>query len=408
MLYKYISMTVEQCIFYIYLIWYFYKYGPPHTIHYFLVNTYFLFDESIIKLKKIMYPDYSEVSSKTSSENSVEINNVSTHEPKYENKYLDIIRQISKEWQFTEDEMKEKNNREIELLNNITENIKKRIEEIATIIFELEKEIKNDSDTVMYTENFNEEGDELVEETTLEERNEYRKNQINQLLEESNKLTNQIESDDGLNNIKNEVQQEANNFIIDNRIDKLKNCYVMEKTPQGNVLMFYNKEKNSFTYYSDSTIPYRYLEVVGRKYVKILNCRPLFVDMDEELKLFEEKWTKDYELKKAKENQKKINIEESVKNNNHNEDKKNIFAKFKNYNKNNGVKISMAAPPKNSIPSKMIETKEDEKILLKERANRYTYEGKMANFNFLQKIERKVFNKKLGVSFADFKKMKQN
>ena len=68
----------------------------------------------------------------------------------------------------------------------------------------------------------------------------------------------------------------------------------------------------------------------------------------------------------------------------------------------------MAAPPKNSIPNKsIIEKKENEKILLKERANRYTYEGKIANFNFLQKIERKVFNKKLGLSFADFKKMRK-
>ena len=42
----------------------------------------------------------------------------------------------------------------------------------------------------------------------------------------------------------------------------------------------------------------------------------------------------------------------------------------------------MAPPPKNSIPNKKTETKEDEKIILKERANRYTYEGKFGNFNF--------------------------
>ena len=67
----------------------------------------------------------------------------------------------------------------------------------------------------------------------------------------------------------------------------------------------------------------------------------------------------------------------------------------------------MAPPPKNSIPNnKSINVnKENQKILLKERANRYTYEGKFANFNFLKKIDRKIFNKKLGLSFADFKKM---
>jgi cobalamin biosynthesis protein CbiG len=172
--------------------------------------------------------------------------------------------------------------------------------------------------------------------------------------------------------------------------------------------MIYDKERESFKYYSDSTIPYRYLEVVGRKYVKMFNCRPIFVDMEEELKSFDEKWTKEYELKKAKEAKEILKAEEAAKNNKPTEEKKNVFAKFKSYNKEAGGKISMAAPPKNSIPSKPIETKENEKILLKERANRYTYEGKFANFNFLQKIERKVFNKKLGISFADFKKMKQN
>ena len=63
----------------------------------------------------------------------------------------------------------------------------------------------------------------------------------------------------------------------------------------------------------------------------------------------------------------------------------------------------MVAPPKNSIP--MTKEQENEKILLKEKANRYTYEGKMVNFSFLKKIERKIVDKKYGLSFADFKRM---
>jgi hypothetical protein len=178
----------------------------------------------------------------------------------------------------------------------------------------------------------------------------------------------------------------------------------MEKTPQGNVLMIYNIDRDTFTYYSDSSIPYRYLEVVGRKFVKMYNCRPLFVDMEEELRLFEEKWE---EMRNAKEEEKK-KVDEAKKIDQVLEPKKNVFAKFKSYNKDAGGKISMAPPPKNSIPNKTTsESKENEKIILKERANCYTYEGKFANFNFLQKIEKKVFNKKLGFSFADFKKMKQ-
>jgi hypothetical protein len=55
----------------------------------------------------------------------------------------------------------------------------------------------------------------------------------------------------------------------------------------------------------------------------------------------------------------------------------------------------------------MTKEQEKEKILLKEKANRYTYEGKMVNCSFLKKIERKVVDKKYGFSFADFKKMQK-
>ena len=66
----------------------------------------------------------------------------------------------------------------------------------------------------------------------------------------------------------------------------------------------------------------------------------------------------------------------------------------------------MVAPPKNSIPNKpLTKEQENEKIILKERANRYTYEGKISNFNFLKKVERKIVYKKYAMTFADFKRM---
>lgn len=404
-------MNIEKSVFYIGLIWYFYTYGPPPFIHYFLTQIYFLLDDSFITFNRMMNPDFWEESINSSSDSLPETIEENKEKPKlevkYEDKFLDNIRQLKKEWQFTDDEIIEKNNLERDFLNSSIENIKNRIKEITNIIVELNKEIENDTDGINYIENVNEYGDELLQETTLEERNEYRKEQINELQDEESKLKNQIISEEEIIKLKSDAEKQATDYIIKNRVDKLTNSYVMEKTPQGNVLMIYDKERESFKYYSDSTMPYRYLEVVGRKYVKMFNCRPLFIDMEEELKLFEEKWTKEYELKKAKEAEERLRVEEAVKNNTPIEQKKNVFAKFKNYNKDAGGKISMAAPPKNSIPNKPIETKEDEKLLLKERANRYTYEGKFANFNFLQKIEKKVFNKKLGISFADFKKMKQ-
>jgi hypothetical protein len=181
----------------------------------------------------------------------------------------------------------------------------------------------------------------------------------------------------------------------------------MEFTPQGNVLMKYDKNKESFIFYSDNTIPYRYLEVVGRKFVKQFNCRPLFVDMEEELKLAEEKWEKERKEKEEKEEEEKRKKEEAIKNKAPIEEKKkNVFAKFKSYNKESGTgHVVTAAPPKNSIPNKKLtRAQENEKVLLKQKANRYTYEGKMANFSFIKKIDRKVVDKKFAMSFADFKK----
>lgn len=398
-------MNIEKTFFCIFAFWYFYKYGVPPFIDYFLMKFYVIY-ENLMLLD--LFDSFSDTSSTDSPIPELSDQIVEKPVPKYEDKYLSNIRQLSKEWQFTNDEIEEKNQLYGKIYKEAVNNIKSEIDDLSKEIDTYVKEKENDTDNVQYVENINDDGDELVEETTLEERNEFRTEQIKELTERVNSLKIKIETDEGCNELKIDSEKQANDFIINRKIEKLQNCHVMEKTPQGNVLMLYDNNRNSFKYYSDSTVPYRYLEVVARKYVKFFNCRPLFVDMEEELKLFEEKWTKEYELKKAKEAEEKLRAEEAINNNKSIEKKKNVFAKFKNYNKHIGGKISMAAPPKNSIPNKAnFETKENEKIILKERANRYTYEGKFANFSFLQKVEKKVFNKKLGITFADFKKMQK-
>jgi hypothetical protein len=44
-------------------------------------------------------------------------------------------------------------------------------------------------------------------------------------------------------------------------------------------------------------------------------------------------------------------------------------------------------------------------MILKENANRYSCEGKIMNYSFLKKVDRKVVDKRYGMSFAEFKKM---
>ena len=204
------------------------------------------------------------------------------------------------------------------------------------------------------------------------------------------------------------AKEQARQFIIEKRLEKLKDCFVIEKTPLGNVLMTYNVVRGSFQFYSDNTIPYRYLETVSRKFVKFFDCRPIYYDMEEELKNYEIKLD---EKEMEKEREKKAR-EDELKNGKPDgpliaQARKTVFATFKSYNKESGTgHVNMGAPPKNSMPNKSVtENSPNTKILLKENANRYTYEGKISNFNMLKKVDKKLVDKKLALSFSDFKKM---
>jgi hypothetical protein len=165
--------------------------------------------------------------------------------------------------------------------------------------------------------------------------------------------------------------------------------------------MRYNNDKKSFEYFSNSTIPYRYLEPIGRKYVITYKCKPLFVDLEEELKKASNNATKN-----ATKNFKQDNITPSK------------ISQFKKYNNqellknaiitpNNKRKNNFVLPPqiKANLPNV---NQSNEKQLLKENANRYTWEGRLTSFNPLKKIDRKLVDKNLSLSFADFKRLQQN
>ena len=175
----------------------------------------------------------------------------------------------------------------------------------------------------------------------------------------------------------------------------------MEHTPLGNVVMLYDGVRETFKYYSDNTIPYRYLEVVARKYVKQFICRPIFVDMEEEIQLAEKQNQERKEKEELDKKRRDENVSLQI------EEKRNVFAKFKSYNKEAGSgHVNTGAPPKNSLPNKSKNDKQDADYILKNNANRYTYEGRIANFSFIKKIDRKTVDKKAAMTFADFKKMK--
>jgi hypothetical protein len=360
-------------------IWYFNRYGISSNLFVLLSNLY----HQVTHLSDVAVIPSNEI---------VEVNrtNEPTIEVKYEDKYLAEIRQLEKEFKFDEND-KTMVKKTSECLKVITDSFTNRRMEIGLRLLNLATELKK----------YNENADELDQQTVqilTEERD--------GLLEEDDALKNSMETDEGIQQNNKQAAEDARQFMIDGKLDKLKNCHVMEHTPSGNVLMIYDKVRETFKYYSDNTIPYRYLDVVARKYVKFFNCRPIFVNTEEEIQLAEKKMEqakKDREEKEAVEKKRK---EDAATTHKPAEEKKRIFAKFKSYNKDAGTgHVSTGAPPKNSGPTRQPAEKSDNDAVLKERANRYTYEGKMANFSFIQKVDRKIVDKKLAMTFADFKKM---
>jgi hypothetical protein len=202
------------------------------------------------------------------------------------------------------------------------------------------------------------------------------------------------------------MRSNAHEIILNNKLDLYVNNYILEHTPLGNVYMRYNNSKKSFEYFSNNTIPYRYLEPLGRKYVMTYCCKPLFVDIEEELKKAEIKF--DEEAEQKKENDKKR--EEDIAAN-----PKNVIARMKNYNKDTKNQLNIKPQMKNRGSSNFVlppqikanlpnVNQSSDKHLLKEKANRYTWEGRLSNFCPLKKIDRKLVDKNLSMTYSDFKK----
>jgi hypothetical protein len=166
--------------------------------------------------------------------------------------------------------------------------------------------------------------------------------------------------------------------VTEQRLEQLMNCILFEMTPVGNVIMRYNAKKEAFEYYSDCTIPYRFLDTVCRKYAVTFYCKSLYVIMNDEVKESEAK-TKLLQEEKTKEQE-----------NGEHPKKKGVFAKFKTYNKEMGAGRTGKKP-----------TEENAQIVVKQRINKFLYLGKTANFI----TGKKEVAEKPKLSFMDFKKM---
>jgi hypothetical protein len=329
------------------------------------------------------------------NEDNIEIEDKKVFEKedeKYENKYLRQYKELVNEYSFTEEESKFEIDQYDMLVSNKINSIEQRNQElnnkltnvviisdrgevggndnIKEIInyhnLDIENDTDDDSDDEQETYNLNELFIKL-----LDKESEYRK-ELKELEET------EINYED--------LKKEAYDLLMKRHLERLINNYIIEYSPLGNVVMRYNELKGSFEYFSNNTIPYRYLEAIGRKYVITFKCKPLFIDLEEELK--------------------KGKIEDVNNSNSNSNSNKNMLVQL-NKSLNN-------MPMKNRNENNLINMKginindsnSNKKQILKEKSNRYTWEGRLTNFNPLKKIDRKIVDKKYGLSYADFKRMK--
>jgi len=335
---------------------------------------------------------YKDNKKETLNDTNLEYKLETKYENKYNEKYVQKFKQMSNECNFTIEEIDTMSNLKItlkqDLINKYNNELKENndaLNDIQLIIaagglnsqeglclllhyFNLYEEFNEEPDNIDLEECWN---DMLIEKGSKE----INLQQLKEMTETYNKTDIQIE-------------EEAYNTVLKTHLLKHKNNYVLEYTPLGNVYMRYNPDDETFEYFSDSTLPYRYLETVARKYVITFYCKPIYVDIEDELKKSVEKQLtinmgNSKQLVKAKPTKETLEIMNKIKSKN--------------------TKISLPPQVQANLPS--IQYPSHDKGLLKERANRYTCGGRLRDFSVLKKIDKKVVDKRLNISFAEFKKM---
>jgi hypothetical protein len=137
---------------------------------------------------------------------------------------------------------------------------------------------------------------------------------------------------------------------------------IREETPKGEVLMYYGHEMGSFIYYSKTKeIPYKYLETLARKYVITYDCKRIYIDIRKE---YEKGLNKYNEMKENKTTDGGSEGGAATGDDGGAKKKKQLFASFKTYNRKSEVNIKQ----------------KDKIYILREKANRYSYRGKIEEY----------------------------
>jgi hypothetical protein len=164
---------------------------------------------------------------------------------------------------------------------------------------------------------------------------------------------------------------------------------LFENTPRGNVIFTYDVYKMGFCYFSDQqAITYDILNAIAMKYVITFRCLDFFIDEKYHTSPFLELYEKEH-LKETK-TQQRINQQNNT---------------IKNTLKSQNIPLKTKTNKPSEIPAPAAP------MTIK---NRFLYQGKIANFSFCQKIQKKrtankptiyneLFEKNPQMSYRDFK-----
>ena len=234
-------------------------------------------------------------------------------------------------------------------------------------------------------------------------------------------------------NIKNLIKKTRRKITREQwnkRIEGLVTKKIIEETPLGKVLMYYDSKNETFCYHGKKNIPYNYLETVARKYVRKYDCRPLYIDSRKELEKAREQERKELEKQQEKEQEKaeakKMEAEDEDPAISKSSSDNDVFANFKNYKKqtetptNSQMKSAKLSCSDSDIArvkeevgtqqnlfssgfTKLQKKDETGKKIVPLKSNRFTYKGTIDSIQIL-----KHKKKQLKINFATFKKMRMN
>ena len=195
--------------------------------------------------------------------------------------------------------------------------------------------------------------------------------------DDNSKDTSVVEVESYENKYYDKYDEMESEDLDEDYVKTLKNNVLYEMTPKGRIIMYYDFEKESFTYYCDTKdVPYLYLETVARKYALTYHCKKIVVDIKRELDAAKE-------TNIANDNKSKAQALVDAKKTD------NLFASFKSYNR------------KGTGGSKTM----NKKFILRQNANRYSYSGKVNTYSFLKRNEYKIEKPMDKMDYETFKKL---